>query len=335
MLLHKTGYSGDAFCGVCHTTAADTHDFTSHAYAFDTLVKHGADHSAECVSCHVVGFGAPGGYTMAEPRPYLEGVGCETCHGRGGPHLSPQHVQDGNYEPVCVTCHDTKHSLGFEYATFLPKVSHAANAHLLSLSLEEKLDRIEALGGVRESILPSDAEFVGSEACQGCHPAEYETWAGNPHAQAGRTLAEKGKAGDAECLTCHTTGYGKPGGFPTGAGALAHPDLGRVGCESCHGPGGDHVPAEATRAGTIVSLTDKCGSCVILQICGGCHDDQNDPGFEFRVQEGIDRLRHGTIEPSNARGGQAFHRHGPADALPHTAVLGALEHALGGEGPAG
>jgi hypothetical protein len=35
---------------------------------------------------------------------------------------------------------------------------------------------------------------------------------------------------------------------------------------------------------------------VILQICGSCHDDANDPGFEFAVQDKIDRQRHGTIE---------------------------------------
>ena len=83
-----------------------------------------------------------------------------------------------------------------------------------------------------------------------------------------------------------------------------------MGCESCHGPGGDHVKPGATRRGTIVSLGDKCDSCVILQICGSCHDDANDPGFEFVVQEKIDRQRHGTIEagtgePKDPRAGSA------------------------------
>ena len=36
---------------------------------------------------------------------------------------------------------------------------------------------------------------------------------------------------------------------------------------------------------------------MILQICGSCHDDANDSGFEFEVQEKIDRQRHGTKEP--------------------------------------
>ena len=49
----------------------------------------------------------------------------------------------------------------------------------------------------------------------------------------------------------------------------------------------------ADRRNTILALTDKCDSCVVLQICGSCHDDANDPGFEFEVVDKIDRLRHG------------------------------------------
>ena len=62
---------------------------------------------------------------------------------------------------------------------------------------------------------------------------------------------------------------------------------------------------DAPRIGTIVSLTDKCGSCVILQICGTCHDDVNDPGFEFEVEKKIEAQKHGTIVPSATRGSRA------------------------------
>ena len=77
----------------------------------------------------------------------------------------------------------------------------------------------------------------------------------------------------------------------------SHTDLARVGCESCHGPGGEHAKQGAAKIGSIVSLGDKCDSCVILQICGTCHDEVNDPGFEFEVIEKIEAQRHGTIEP--------------------------------------
>ena len=306
LLLHATGYSGNEVCGVCHESQAETWRFTKHATAFDTLVRHSAERNAECVSCHVVGFDQSGGYSFKEPQPWLEGVGCETCHGRGGGHLSPEPMTPAasvNYEPVCATCHDAKHSLGFEYATFGPRVSHAANAHLLELPVAEKRARLAELGSTRKPLF-RDAAYVGNDACQSCHPAEFATWEASLHGRAMDSVAREGKTRDAACQACHTTAFGKPGGFPSGADPLAHADLARVGCEDCHGPGGDHVGENDRRDGTILSLTDKCDSCVILQICGGCHDEANDPGFEFRVEEKIEAQRHGTIEPSSTRAPQ-------------------------------
>ncbi len=329
MLLHATGYSGNEFCAVCHEAQAATWELTNHAHAFDTLVRHGAERRGECVGCHVVGFGQPGGYRLDAPSPTLEDVGCETCHGRGGPHLSPEAVTAGNYEPVCVTCHDTEHSLGFEYAAFVPRVSHRANADLASLSPEERERVLAERRKPRTDLLPTTATYVGSAACQSCHEAEYATWSKQPHAHALASLTEKGKAGDADCLACHTTAYGRPGGFPAGGEAQAHPDLAVVGCESCHGPGGDHVAEGARRLGTIVSLGDKCDSCVILQICGSCHDDANDPGFEYEVLDKIEAQRHGTIEAGTGK------PLAPSAALPASAVTGALERALHADPEAG
>ncbi len=301
MLLRKEGYSGSEVCGICHESEHRTWELTQHARAFDTLVTHGADSDPECVGCHVVGFGEAGGYRISPATRDLEDVGCESCHGRGGPHLSPGFVRDDDYAPACLTCHDPKHSLGFEYASFLPKVSHAENARILALPAAER-DRILAeRGAPRENLLPTAAAHVGSEACRSCHPSEFATWSGGPHARAVGSLAAQGKSGAAECLRCHTTGFGRPGGFPADAVPAGHADLARVGCESCHGPGADHVADGATKLGTIVSLGDKCDSCVILQICGSCHDDANDPGFEFEVLDKIERIRHGTIEAGTGK----------------------------------
>jgi len=300
MLLRAEGYSGNEACGVCHEAEHATWMLTKHARAFDTLVKHGETNNAECVSCHVVGYGEDGGFEGPIETPQLENVGCESCHGRGGPHQSPEFAKIQDYNSFCVTCHDPKHSLGFEYATFLPKISHAANKHVLALPLEEKRKILAERGVPRSNLLPTSAKVVGSDACRSCHEAEYALWQNSGHARAGETLTQKGSAGDESCLACHTTGYALDGGFEKGAELSAHADLGRVGCESCHGPGGDHVGEEAKRFGTIVSLGDKCDSCVILQICGSCHDDANDPSFEFEVEEHIDRQRHGTTEPGTS-----------------------------------
>jgi peroxiredoxin len=301
MLLRTNGYSGSEVCGVCHELEHETWTFTTHARAYDTLVRHGAENDGECVSCHVVGYGQPGGFQDALQSPDLENVGCESCHGRGGPHLSPTFVADGGYPAVCVGCHDQKHSLGFDYTTFRPRISHTENAYLLALPAEEKRKLLTARGRPGGDLLPTNAEYVGSQACQACHEAEYETWAASPHAHAVETLVKKGKSSDVGCLRCHTTAFDRPGGFPPAGDLDAHGDLARVGCESCHGPGGEHVREGAAKLGSIVSLGDKCDSCVILQICGSCHDEANDPGFEFEVQQKIDRQRHGTIEAGTGR----------------------------------
>ncbi|MEM7408615.1 MAG: multiheme c-type cytochrome [Myxococcota bacterium] len=301
MLLHATGYSGSEVCGVCHQSEHQTWQLTQHATAFDTLVTHGSAADPECVGCHVVGFGEAGGFEISPPKPTLEDVGCESCHGRGGPHLSPSFITDANYDPVCVTCHDTKHSLGFEYASFLPKVSHAANAHILTLPAAEREKILAERGGLRANVLPTNAEYVGSEACRSCHEAEFATWAAGPHAASLASLETKGESTNPDCLRCHTTAFDRKGGFPASASVGDHPDLARVGCESCHGPGGNHVAESSVKLGSIVSLGDKCDSCVILQICGGCHDDANDPGFEFEVQAKIDKIRHATIEAGTGK----------------------------------
>jgi peroxiredoxin len=301
MLLRTKGYSGSEVCGVCHEKEHETWLFTAHSTAFDTLVKHGADSNPECVGCHVVGYGQSGGFTTASETADLEDVGCESCHGRGGPHLSPGVVQGGDYASLCVTCHDSKHSLGFEYASFLPRISHKALDYVRDLPAERKRELLAERGAIRKPLLPTGAAYVGSESCAGCHAAEFATWSKSLHARSVESLAQKGSDTDASCLECHTTAFGRKGGFPKTGRASEHTDLARVGCESCHGPGGDHVAEDPVKIGSIVSLGDKCDSCVILQICGSCHDDVNDPGFEFEVQAKIDAQRHGTIEAGTGK----------------------------------
>ena len=305
MLLDPKGYSGNDVCGVCHEQEYATWQYTAHSTAFDTLVTHAANRRTDCIGCHVVGFEEPGGYEFRRQAVHLENVGCESCHGRGGPHLTPNFVpkaEDGtrDYEQVCATCHNPKHSLGFDYANFHPRVSHRQIAGL------SNAERSELLGGSGPSreLLPTRAEYVGSNACQACHEAEFATWKTSPHGHAVKTL-EKATTGDssanADCLACHTTAYGKTGGFLPSEPVASQPDRARVGCESCHGPGEDHIGESARHVGTILSLGDKCDSCVILKICGSCHDDANDPGFPFKVEERIETQRHGTIEAAATR----------------------------------
>jgi peroxiredoxin/nitrate/TMAO reductase-like tetraheme cytochrome c subunit len=328
MLLRQDGYSGSQVCSVCHEQQEQTWRLTAHATAFDTLVRHGADTNPDCVGCHVVGFGKKGGFEISPHTVWLEDVGCESCHGRGGPHLSPDFVRGGDYAPACLGCHDQKHSLDFDYAAFLPRISHAANAHILALPAEERNRILAERGAAQRELLPMRGDYVGSNACKSCHPAEFATWAAGPHASAGKTLTAEKRGGDAACLACHTTAIGRTGGFPLRGKLADHADLGRVGCESCHGPGGEHVKPESTKRGSIVSLGDKCDSCVILQICGTCHDEANDPGFEFKVTEKIDKIRHGTTSPDKAAASGIESSDAAAHAASPLAVAHGVDHAF-------
>jgi len=93
------------------------------------------------------------------------------------------------------------------------------------------------------------AKYIGAKKCKACHMKQYKAWKKTKMAKSFENLkpgvkAEaKKKAGldpdkdyttDKDCLRCHTTGYGKPGGFKSLAET---PKLINVQCEACHGPG--------------------------------------------------------------------------------------------------
>ncbi len=96
-------------------------------------------------------------------------------------------------------------------------------------------------------------DYVGAETCARCHEPAYRAWSRSPHARAFDTLVERGFELDAECVGCHVTGFGRPGGFAT---STSYPDLRGVQCEACHGPGRDH-----TRGGRYRTGYNACVHC--------------------------------------------------------------------------
>ena len=109
--------------------------------------------------------------------------------------------------------------------------------------------------------------YAAATACQRCHEQEYLQWSATRHAFAYQTLLKKERYFDAGCVSCHTTGFGYPTGFQIGAQDSA---LKGVQCETCHGPGKQHVgnPKKSNiRSGTDTSL------------CLECHDTKHSPGF--------------------------------------------------------
>jgi hypothetical protein len=117
------------------------------------------------------------------------------------------------------------------------------------------------------SLLDPVQPYVGSEACASCHQAETAQWKSTLHSHARETLVREGKDHDPECQRCHTTGYGYRTGF---ASPESTPERWNVGCESCHGPGGDHASSPKLPYGETREA-----------ICAGCHTPHNSPTFEY------------------------------------------------------
>jgi len=90
--------------------------------------------------------------------------------------------------------------------------------------------------------LPSPApagqsHYVGVEVCSTCHKSEREFWNLTQHSAAYATLSSAHKEFNLDCVSCHVTGYDKPGGS-----TVVHVEkLTNVQCEVCHGPGSRHV----------------------------------------------------------------------------------------------
>jgi hypothetical protein len=75
------------------------------------------------------------------------------------------------------------------------------------------------------------------DVCSSCHPGARTVWNATPHARAYATLSSQFKEFNLECVSCHVTGYEKPGGS-----TVTHvAGLEDVQCEVCHGPGSKHV----------------------------------------------------------------------------------------------
>ncbi|WP_373046157.1 multiheme c-type cytochrome [Vulgatibacter sp.] len=114
-----------------------------------------------------------------------------------------------------------------------------------------------------------EAVYVGGEACVGCHAAAQAFWKGTGHAHAFETLETIGKQYDLNCISCHVTGWERPGGACDVARVEGRKD---VTCESCHGPGSLHAAAP-----TQVKLPAQVGE----QTCKSCHTPENSTAFDY------------------------------------------------------
>ncbi len=113
-------------------------------------------------------------------------------------------------------------------------------------------------------------KYVGSARCALCHNNTHAKWSETLHATALESLEAIGQGSNSSCVGCHTVGFGEEGGFVNRATTN---DLAGVGCEACHGPGGDHV-------GNIEEESLRPPKSISASVCGACHTGEHHPNFE-------------------------------------------------------
>jgi hypothetical protein len=140
-------------------------------------------------------------------------------------------------------------------------------------------------GGLADENGPPTATYVGTDTCATCHAPALAFWKTTKHAHALATLEQAKRARSPECVPCHVTGYLLPGGPKDIAAATSR--FADVGCESCHGPGSNHVDAaRALAAGASPEKAETARSAISravpAAVCLGCHTpDQTNDGFDY------------------------------------------------------
>ena len=167
----------------------------------------------------------------------------------------------------------------------------------------------------------TDSKYIGAKKCKSCHRSEasgnqFGAWSESRHAKAWETLGsdaarEHGAARGIDnpqesdqCLKCHVTAFGVEKKRIKGK---HDPKLG-VQCESCHGPGSEHM---AARFAAAAALGEGAAPAYVkvpegeiipnppMKTCLECHNDES-PSFKaFCFYERVGKVRH--LNPKKPR----------------------------------
>jgi hypothetical protein len=153
-------------------------------------------------------------------------------------------------------------------------------------------------------------KYIGSQACAGCHAADFAAWKNTKHEHAFDALTKVAnkpalRQHDPECVSCHVTGFGTTGGFD---GTPATREFRNVNCENCHGPGSAHaatpanpalraamspwktnpqdvlpLPATMQKGINAMNPAERAVFLSVTDMCMKCHDLDNDPNYKLDV----------------------------------------------------
>jgi len=153
---------------------------------------------------------------------------------------------------------------------------------------------------LREDMVPgvqAHNSYAGTQSCVQCHPSAAKVWAGSGHARAFATLVDFRADADPNCISCHTVGFGTATGYRRSAGVES--PLINVGCESCHGPGGEHVKARSA-GGPVETHFRPVGA----GDCQKCHHGEFSRPFDYA-----------TFWPVVAHGEEVVNSQAPAELI--------------------
>lgn len=129
--LANSPFAGSFACKSCHPQEYEVWSESRHAHALDTLTNVSKDKDPECVSCHVLGYNAKGGFANKELSPQFAHVNCENCHGPRKEHASQPgkvHSWKGKAAEVCTNCHHGTHTSNFQFNDYWPKIKHGSKS---------------------------------------------------------------------------------------------------------------------------------------------------------------------------------------------------------------
>jgi hypothetical protein len=128
-----------------------------------------------------------------------------------------------------------------------------------------------ALAGVKApEVGPGQPHYVGASQCESCHHQAFSWWTEHAHGRAYATLEKVNKEFNLSCVGCHVTGYNRPGGSTV----VQNAGLTNVGCESCHGPGSQHVDDPDAEPYSVQRVVPE-------SICVGCHNPEHSDKFNY------------------------------------------------------
>jgi hypothetical protein len=118
-------------------------------------------------------------------------------------------------------------------------------------------------------------KYVGSDVCKRCHEKEHSSFMKYAKKSKSYNSIDRVRKGLTEeeikgCYVCHTTGYGKPGGFVS---IEKTPHLKNAGCEVCHGPGEFHVKMQNPQ---------YINRRLTLKDCEICHTSERVRAFNYK-----------------------------------------------------